>query len=457
MSSRIANPNVPTDVRAGDAASVDSSPSSSPIQNRTGRRCRPIPSLSDSDSESDCSSGAVIPDGRERGPHSAPRFPRVRGNPRVAGGMCFLDDEAESVSEPESEPETEAEFESVSEADLESVSEADLESVSEVTSGLGSDTDSEPASEDSGDELQSDRPQQIRINIRLVSSPDRRAGVVFPESRGTRSSPGTDTPPSELSELSGTRAARDAERPARDEWNLDLRYMRRGINRTFRLLRRSSDPRGAADRLRRLIRDCYLMGYTRRRLEPSMWSRMLQVGGDRASGLRNTIARVVERVGDEGEILPLPLSPLRYHGAACDRSRADTGDDDDSRPGFSDLDTSGDSDATLESDSEGAPPSGPLDPPAPGMPDVPTRGPSRGDAHGSLASRLETEFAAFDWTSDEGSQPWLSSVVADTSSAERRRGDSPGPRRDRDAPGSCRRMRFPTTCPYPCGHTFLRM
>ncbi|ARS01772.1 regulatory protein ICP22 [Macacine alphaherpesvirus 1] len=455
MSSRYlaaADPNMHTDLHASDAASVDSSPASSPIRDRTGRRCLPIPSLSDSDTESDCSLPAVIPDGGEPDPRSPLRRHGARGNPRVAGGMYFLDDEAESVSEPESEPETETEFESVSEADLESVSEADLESVSEITSGLGSDTESEPASEGSDDELRSERPRQIRINIRLVSSPDRRAGVVFPESRGTRSSPGADPPQSERLDLSGERAARAPERRARDdEWNLDLRYLRRGINRTFRLLRRSADPRGAANRLRRLIRDSYLMGYTRRRLEPGMWGRVLQVGGARACRLQSLIAKVLDGVGDGGEILPLPPSPRRHHGAACDRAHADT----------SDIDTADDSDATLESDSEGAPPSGPDDPTAPrdatGAPNAPADGPSRGGAQGSLASRLEREFAAFDWTSDEGSQPWLSSVVADTSSAERRRGDSPGPRRDRDAPGSCRRMRFPTTCPYPCGHTFLRM
>ncbi|ARS01997.1 regulatory protein ICP22 [Macacine alphaherpesvirus 1] len=450
---------MPANLSKNDAESVGFSPSSSPIQKKTKRRCVPIPSLSDSDTESDCSSAVVTPGGGDAGSARGSRRPRARGSPRVAGGMYFIDDEAESGSEPDSEPETEADLESVSEADLESVSEADLESVSELTSGVGSDTASDSSSECSGDELREDRPRQIRINIRLVSSPDRRAGVVFPESRGTRSSPGAEAPPPE----GHPRSERRAPRTRNERWELDLPYMRRSINQMFRLLRRSADPHGAANRLRRLIRDSYLMGYTRRRLEPGMWSHMLQVGGGRAFRLRNVIEGVVSDVGDEGGILALPPSPREHHGVACDHGHTDSSDDDD-RLGLSDPDTIDDSDATLESDAEGATPSGSEDPMTPsgtaanGAPrGVATDGASAADAPRSLTSRLEKEFAAFDWTSDEGSQPWLSSVVADTSSAERRRADSPGPRREKDTPGSCRRMRFPTTCPYPCGHTFLRM
>ncbi|AIA09554.1 regulatory protein ICP22 [Macacine alphaherpesvirus 1] len=434
---------MPTNLRKNNMESAGSSPSSSPVQNRTKRRCVPVPSLSDSDTESDCSSGVVIPGGGNAGSAPSSRRPRARGSPRVAGGMYFIDDEAESGSEPESEAETEADFESVSEADL--------ESVSELTSGVGSDTESDSSSECSGDELREDQPQQIRINIRLVSSPDRRAGVVFPESRGTRSSPGTEAPPPERRNTPERRSPR-----ARGEqWELDLPYMRRSVNHMFRLLRRSADPHGAANRLRRLIRDSYLMGYTRRRLEPGMWSHLLQVAGGRAFRLRNVIEKVVSDVGNEGDILPLPPSPREHHGVACDHGHTDSGDDDD-HLGLSDPDTPDDSDATLESDAEGAAPSAPgglMTSSGTGA----TGGALPARAPGSLTSRLEREFAAFDWTSDEGSQPWLSSVVADTSSAERRRADSPGPRREKDTPGSCRRMRFPTTCPYPCGHTFLRM
>ncbi|AHM96328.1 regulatory protein ICP22 [Papiine alphaherpesvirus 2] len=422
---------MPTDVRVFAAASEDLGPPASPVLNGARRRCARLPSLSDSDSEG--SSGAGIPEGGEPGFESGgatDRRSRGHGGLRVAGGMYFIDDEAEEVSEPESEPETETEFESVSEVDL--------ESVSEITSGLGSDSDSDG----SADEPRAGRTQPIRINIRLVSSPDRRAGVVFPESRGTRSSPSADPPPLARPDSSGPRAARAAaEGCGSDEWNPDLPSLRRSIDGMFRLLRRGVNPRGAADRLRRLVRDCYLLGYTRRRLEPGVWARMLQVGGGRALRLQNVIERAVLRVGDDGEIMPMPPSPSEDHGVASDRYRSDASDDD-GRLGPSDLD---DSDATLasESDSED-------DGTASGT--LPAA-----NAPGSLASRLEREFAAFDWTPEEGSQPWLSSVVADTSSAERRRGDSPGPCREREVPGGCRRMRFPTTCPYPCGHTFLRM
>nr|AHM96109.1 regulatory protein ICP22 [Papiine alphaherpesvirus 2] len=425
---------MPTDVRVFESASEDLSPPASPVLHGSRRRCARLPSLSDSESES--ASGPAIPEGGEPGFESGgatARRSRGRGGLRVAGGMYFIDDEAEEVSEPESEPETETEFESVSEVDL--------ESVSEITSGLGSDSDSD--SDGSADEPRAGRTQPIRINIRLVSSPDRRAGVVFPESRGTRAGAGADPPPSERPDGSGRRAARAAaERRGSDDWNPDLPSLRRSIDATFRLLRRGVNPRGAADRLRRLVRDCYLLGYTRRRLEPGAWARMLQVGGGRALRLRNVIERVVLRVGDHGEILPTPPSPSEDHSVASDRYRSDASDDD-GRLGPSDPD---DSDATLASESDSEDEHGTASDALPAA-----------NAPGSLASRLEREFAAFDWTSEEGSQPWLSSVVADTSSAERRRGDSPGPCREREVPGGCRRMRFPTTCPYPCGHTFLRM
>ncbi|AAU88126.1 regulatory protein ICP22 [Cercopithecine alphaherpesvirus 2] len=431
---------MPTDTSAFASASANPSPPPSPVLNGSRRRCFRLPSLSDSDSEG--SSGAVVLGGGEAGLESGgatDQRSRVRGGLRVAGGMYFIDDEAEEASELESEPETDTDFESVSEADL--------ESVSEVTSGLGSDSDSD--SDGSADEPRAGRPQPIRINIRLVSSPDRRAGVVFPESRGTRSSPGTEPPPSERPDGSERRATRASEGHHPDEWSPDLPYLRRSINGMFRLLRRGINPRGAADRLRRLVRDCYLLGYTRHRLEPGMWPRMLQVGGGQAARLRNVIENVVLRAGDAGEILPMPPSPREHHGVACDRSDAsDAASDDDSRLGPGDDDTPDDSDATLESASD--------DERAAAPPGAASGGPPEENAPGSVASRLRREFVAFDWTPEEGSQPWLSSVVADTSSAERRRGDSPGPCRERET-GGCRRMRFSTTCPYPCGRTFLRM
>nr|SBO07881.1 Transcriptional regulator ICP22 [Human alphaherpesvirus 1 strain 17] len=246
------------------------------------------------------------------------------------------------------------------------------------------------------------------------------------------------------------RSVRQAQRRSSARWTPDLGYMRQCINQLFRVLRVARDPHGSANRLRHLIRDCYLMGYCRARLAPRTWCRLLQVsGGTWGMHLRNTIREVEARFDATAEpVCKLPCLEARRYGPECDLSNLEihlSATSDDEISDATDLEAAG-SDHTLasQSDTEDAPSPVTLETPEP---------------RGSLAVRLEDEFGEFDWTPQEGSQPWLSAVVADTSSVERPGPSDSGAGRaaeDRKCLDGCRKMRFSTACPYPCSDTFLR-
>ncbi|AWY10634.1 US1 [Human alphaherpesvirus 1] len=398
---------------------------SPPLGTRKRKRpARPLSSESEVESETALESeveSETASDSTESGDQE--EAPRIGGRraPRRLGGRFFLDMSAESTTGTETDA-----------------------SVSD---------DPDDTSDWSCDDIPP-RPKRARVNLRLTSSPDRRDGVIFPKMGRVRSTretqPRAPTPSAPSPNAMLRRSVRQAQRRSSARWTPDLGYMRQCINQLFRVLRVARDPHGSANRLRHLIRDCYLMGYCRARLAPRTWCRLLQVsGGTWGMHLRNTIREVEARFDATAEpVCKLPCLEARRYGPECDLSNLEihlSATSDDEISDATDLEAAG-SDHTLasQSDTEDAPSPVTLETPEP---------------RGSLAVRLEDEFGEFDWTPQEGSQPWLSAVVADTSSVERPGPSDSGAGRaaeDRKCLDGCRKMRFSTACPYPCSDTFLR-
>lgn len=410
---------IPPDPPALNTTPVNHAPPSPPQGSR--KRRRPVlPSSSESEGKPDTESESSSTESSEDEARDL-RGGRRR-SPRELGGRYFLDLSAESTTGTESE-------------------------------GTGpSDDDDDDASDGWLVDTPPRKSKRPRINLRLTSSPDRRAGVVFPEVwRNDR--PIRAAQPQAPAQSSGDRAAaprrsaRQAQMRSGAAWTLDLHYIRQCVNQLFRILRAAPNPPGSANRLRHLVRDCYLMGYCRTRLGPRTWGRLLQIsGGTWDVRLRNAIREVEARFEPAAEpVCELPCLNARRYGPECDVGNLETNGGSTSDDEISDAT---DSDDTLasHSDTEGGPsPAGRENP--------------ESASGGAIAARLECEFGTFDWTSEEGSQPWLSAVVADTSSAERSGIPAPGACRATEAPereDGCRKMRFPAACPYPCGHTFLR-
>ncbi|AFR32504.1 regulatory protein ICP22 [Leporid alphaherpesvirus 4] len=236
------------------------------------------------------------------------------------------------------------------------------------------------------------------------------------------------------------RSCRLAQARKASEWQLDLYGVRHNVNQLFRAINSSPNPHCGANRLRKVIVDVYLMGYCRKRLKSNMWGHLLQVSGDRAFRAANRITKV-ERRFSPGE-LPERLSPLntRLYGPLCDGEVSDsdvhTSDEsDDARSLRGEEDDV--SDATGQELSDATMAGGEL-----------SSASTASSPRLGVEERLSQEFSDFDWTaSSQSSQPWLSVVVADTNSSDEQC--------TVPSSGGCRKMMFGSSCPYPCGKTFL--
>ncbi|AMB17026.1 ICP22 [Macropodid alphaherpesvirus 1] len=82
--------------------------------------------------------------------------------------------------------------------------------------------------------------------------------------------------------------------------------LQQNINQLFRFLRDKPNGRGRIDRLRDVVIDIYLMGYERRRLDPTGWGVLLQTTGHRTDAVRDDIGGVECLVG-----VPGPTDSLR--------------------------------------------------------------------------------------------------------------------------------------------------
>ncbi|ADO13840.1 regulatory protein ICP22 [Saimiriine alphaherpesvirus 1] len=134
--------------------------------------------------------------------------------------------------------------------------------------------------------------------------------------------------------------------------------MRRDVNVLFRWLRGAPEPRGSANRLRRLVIDAYLMGFARHTLFPDLWGLLLQVGGRRALRLARVVARATSRHPATSTVGPAELPPLcgTAYGPACDDSGLPSDDESvDEELSSSGLDSSeyGDSEDEDDDDEEG--------------------------------------------------------------------------------------------------------
>ncbi|QPO25194.1 regulatory protein ICP22 [Bovine alphaherpesvirus 2] len=234
------------------------------------------------------------------------------------------------------------------------------------------------------------------------------------------------------------RSSRLAQVRGYDEWNLNLCGMRRDINQLFRVLRSAPNPHGSANRLRQLVMDAYLMGYCRHRLDPDVWGHMLQVSGSRAFHIGNTIAKVERQfpTSNAPHVL-VPLTAKRY-GPQCDGDVSDI-----------DVDTSEESDTSEFTDE------------ASGGFDVEVGCDDEVSSQSYVSPNTETKLGCesdnIDWgTPSQGSQPWLSVVVADTDSSDTAHAYYSSSRGSPKNNDECRKIKFHGLCPYPCGETFLQ-
>ncbi|BAP00739.1 regulatory protein ICP22 [Pteropodid alphaherpesvirus 1] len=403
----------------------NSSPSTRPTQARppsppigqSKRRGRTPKLCVESESESDSDSAS---------PLQACRLPARRGSSRSATSTA-TDSEEDTWQDSFMQPSW-------------GLGRAFLDLEAESTSASETDDATEP----SGDECSVDwfletRPRaprkRPRVNLRLAASTDRRTEVVCPASKRPRRQPPRDTSqtavasPASSHQLPTRRSERLQRIRGRDDWALDLRALRHNINQLFRGLRSNSNSHGLANRLRRVVRDAYLMGYCRHRVAPDAWGHLLQVTGSRAFHLRNMIIKTEQRW--EKAAAPLDLPPLATpkYGSQCDEGLSDTSEG--STSAATDSDTPDDQNPEA----------------------VCSHSNSRSQS--GQANSQDTEEAwrcALDETqcswSTPNSQPWLSMVLADTNSVDR---SSSGSSKSSPAPlDSCRRMQFPNTCPYPC-------
>ncbi|BBM13233.1 regulatory protein ICP22 [pteropodid alphaherpesvirus 2] len=310
-----------------------------------------------------------------------------------------------------------------------------------------SDSDADDATEPSGDECSVDwfletRPRMSRkrrrVNLRLAASTDRQAEVVCPAFKRPRRQPSqepsqeTPTLPASPPQPHTRRSERLQRIRGKDEWDLDLRALRHNINQIFRGLRSTPISHGLANRLRRVVRDAYLMGYCRYRIAPDAWGHLLQVSGSRAFHLRNMVSKVEQRW--EKVAVPMDLPPLAApkYGPRCDEGQSDT----------SEGTTSAATDSDTPDDSS-------LDVERPGGNSRPQS--EQSDSQGTDLDEdwmRAHECGQGEWdTPNPNSQPWLSVVLADTNSVGR---SSEGSAKSAAAPhDSCRRMQFTEACPYP--------